>query len=220
LHTRERSEVPVSPDPLAPFSAGPEGIVVLLRHGRTAWNVEGRFLGRTDVPLDEGGRRQLAGLAPLAGRFDAVYTSPLSRAAETARALAPPEPIADAALVEADQGELEGLYTAEGMARWPAFFEAFARDAGAVRIPGGETLGEVRDRMRGALDRIGAAHPGRRIAIVAHQLAVASLVASVAGTPPAGWRRWRLEHTEGFVLRPVPGGWEVAGRLAPCEIPP
>jgi broad specificity phosphatase PhoE len=205
-------------DPLATHLVPGEGLVVLLRHGRTAWNVEGRFLGRTDVPLDAEGRRQLRGLAQLSGRFDAVYTSPLVRARETAGALAPPEAVVDPELAEVDQGELEGWVATEALPRWPDFFEAFARDPDAVRIPGGESLPEVRARMRGALRRIG--RRGAVVAVVGHQLAIASLVGELSGDPPAAWRRWRLEHAEGFVLRTRGDGWVLAGRLAPCEIPP
>lgn len=207
-------------DPLASVRRPGEGLVVLFRHGRTAWNVEGRFLGRSDIPLDDEGRRQARGLAILAGRFERVYTSPLSRARDTAAALAPPEAVPVPELVEADQGELEGWRAAEALPVWPDFFAAFAADAGAARIPGGETLHEVRDRMSATLQRWRDAHPGAVIGAVSHQLAIAALVSGVAGEPVSAWRAFRLDHGEAFALRPTTAGWEVAGRLRPCEIPP
>jgi broad specificity phosphatase PhoE len=207
------------PDPVAALRRPGTTLAVLIRHGRTAWNAEGRFLGRTDLALDEVGREQVRSLALTGRRFDAVYTSPLRRASDTAVALGPPAAVPLPALVEAHQGELEGLIAAEALPRWPTFFEAFASDPD-VRIPGGETLTEVRDRMFGALEQVRADHPGASIALVSHQLAIATVVATLQGQSPAAWRAWRLDHCEGFVLRGGSAGWEVAGRLPACEIAP
>ena len=64
--------------------------LILIRHGRTDWNVQGRVQGRTDIPLDETGRRQAAAVAQrLSGiRLNAIYASPLTRAHDTAKAVA------------------------------------------------------------------------------------------------------------------------------------
>lgn len=199
--------------------AGPEPAVVWFRHGRTAWNVQGRFLGRTDLELDEVGHLQAAALARYSGRFDVVYTSPLARARATAAPLAPPAPVADDALVEVDQGELEGLPVADGVARWPTFFAEWQRDAASVRIPGGETLSEARDRLLGALARW-APRPGTRVAAVSHQLAIGALLGELTDGTPATWRRHRLDHGAAVVLRLREGRWEVAARLAACETGP
>lgn len=205
-----------------------EATLVLVRHGRTAWNAEGRFLGRTDVPLDPEGLRQAAALCAFSGAFDAVFTSPLLRARGTAASLAPPEPRVDDDLAEVDQGDLEGWPVAEGVARWPAFFEAFRHDPAGVRIPGGETLPEVVDRMRRALARIRATGL-LRVAAVGHQMAIAALAADLAEGTPAAWRSHRLGHGEGLVLAWRPGapptgsptrtggGWVLAGRWPACE---
>ncbi|MCK6503847.1 histidine phosphatase family protein [Myxococcota bacterium] len=159
--------------------------VVLVRHGQTAWNRERRFLGRTDVPLDERGRREamvvgqrLAGLP-----VDRVVSSPLSRAADTARAIAAPHGLpvqAHPELVELAQGVLEGQLGAELPLRHPAFLAAWLADPGTARIPGGETLVECQARGLRALQEIAAAgRPGRAVVVVSHQMLISAVLCHV-----------------------------------------
>ncbi len=163
--------------------------VYLLRHGQTAWNVERRFLGASDVPLDDVGRAQAA---QAAAHFEAlrpytVYSSPLSRAFETARALGPPRVVAG--LAEMNMGALEGLSADACMARWPDLLPAW-RDAPAeVTIPGGETLAEVQARILAAFHGLVGGHgPGERLVVVTHQLALSSLLCGLASRPLAEFR--------------------------------
>lgn len=172
------------------------GEILIVRHGRTDWNAEGRFLGRTDRPLDALGRAQAAALATEVGLTDddLLVSSPLRRARETAAALGR-EPAIDEDLRELDQGALEGLTPREALAAHPAFFAAWAEDPGAVVVPGGEGLRAARDRAAAAVARWQARAPGGRLVVVAHQLVLSALAATWAGEPLARWRRWRLEET-------------------------
>lgn len=176
--------------------------VVLVRHGRTPWNDQQRFAGRSDVPLDDVGHAQARALAEALGlRFDRLFCSPLSRARQTAAALAPPEPEILADLRELDQGELEGLQRDEAIARWPSFFEAWARDPECARVPGGETLGEGRDRGLAAIHEAIARHGDRGIiGVVAHQLILASVLATIGGDRLTEWRRYGLPNAGIAVL--------------------
>lgn len=176
--------------------------LVLVRHGRTAWNVERRFLGRTDLPLDEVGLGEVAQLGAVArGTFDRIYSSPLLRALQTARALAPPEPAVVADLQEIGHGELEGLTGDEALARHAAFFAAFAEDPTEVRVPGGESFGEVRDRAWAALHGIARAHrPGERVAVVTHQVVASTVSCTADGAPLRDWRRYALPNAGSAVL--------------------
>ncbi|MEQ1503236.1 MAG: histidine phosphatase family protein [Myxococcota bacterium] len=187
-------------------------MVVLVRHGRTAWNLERRFLGATDLPLDEVGRAEAVALGRAAGgRFDAVYASPLVRALDTARALAPPEPAVVDGLRELGHGALEGLEGTEAIALHPAFFRAFVDDPTHVRLPGGgETFAEVRDRALSALAGILASHrPGERVAVVTHQVVIATVTSAILGVPLAGWRSQTIPNGAAVALG-WDGRWSIA----------
>jgi probable phosphoglycerate mutase len=183
---------------------------VLVRHGRTAWNHQHRFLGTTDIPLDEEGQRQARSLAAALPRpFDRVYTSPLARAVETARCLAD-QPEELPALRELYQGDLEGLPAAEAFGRYPEFFEAFSRDPTGVRVPGGESLGECRDRAMREVEQIGRAHAGGEVvAAVTHQMVIASVGCTVTGDPLTRWRKHGVRNAAMTVLRRGGGGWSL-----------
>jgi probable phosphoglycerate mutase len=127
---------------------------VLWRHGQTAWNVENRFQGHTDVPLTETGQAQAERAARLLAALkpDKIYSSDLTRAASTAAALAritglPVTPDKD--LRERGGGSWEGLTNAEIRGRFPEQIVSWDP-------PDGETREAVADRVSGALTRIAA----------------------------------------------------------------
>lgn len=188
----------------------PEGAVtvVLIRHGRTAWNAERRFLGTTDLSLDAVGREQARALGRwLRSPFEALYTSPLRRAVETAACLGGPA-VQVPELRELHQGELEGLQVHEAVERYPSFFEDFARDPTGVQVPGGESLGACRDRAREALERAVAEHsPGSVIGLVTHQMVIASLLCTMRGEPLARWRDHGVRNLALSIADRTPGGW-------------
>ena len=187
-------------------------VVALVRHGRTAWNAERRFLGCSDIPLDEEGHRQARALAVgvPAGSFDRVYSSPLLRAMETARYLHPTEPVSVPAVRELAQGELEGMKGPEAIARFPHFFAAWALDPTHAQVPGGEGLGACRDRAIDALSAIADQHAlGERVAVVSHQMVIASLTCVVAGESLRRWRDHRVENTAMTVLEWAAGTWRI-----------
>ena len=102
--------------------------LLLVRHGQTAWNIERRLLGRTDVPLDAVGLDQAARLARRLAttRLAAVWSSPLTRAVQTATPLGAPR--LDEGLVECDMGALEGLSGVEFVEKWPEVAAAWRAD--------------------------------------------------------------------------------------------
>ncbi len=184
--------------------------VVLVRHGQTAWNRERRFLGRTDVPLDEVGRAQARALAAVLGpHLDAAVSSPLSRALETARAHHP-DPEVVPAWREFDPGALEGLDAATAFARFPGFFEAWSRDPASAEPPGGEPLPACQRRVLGALDRIRASHRGGEVVgVFSHQIAMASALCAIAGDPLGRWRDHRLPNCGVTVLSCNGTSWNI-----------
>jgi alpha-ribazole phosphatase len=160
----------------------------LVRHGQTDWNLEGRYQGQSDVPLNEKGRAQARILArQLQGQsFDAIYTSDLQRAKETAEiisAFVHAPVLTEPRLREIDQGKWEGQLVEVIKARYAELWRQRSVDPASVRPPGGETVEEVAQRVHGALDDIIATHPNARVLIVSHGLALATIICKVRRIP-------------------------------------
>jgi uncharacterized phosphatase len=175
----------------------------IVRHGQTDWNLATRIQGSTDIPLNTLGRAQAAetGLALRGSRWDAVVTSPLARALETARIIAGeldrPAPTVVPELTERSHGDIEGLTFTERQARFPD---------GSV-VPGLETRQAVLDRVLPALARLATAHPGGKLVVVCHGGVIGTLVRHTTGglRPAAGELipngsvqhfRWRADRLE------------------------
>lgn len=188
-------------------------VVALVRHGRTRWNHERRFLGLTDLPLDLHGEHEARALARAVGRpFARVYSSPLARALQTARALHPEPSLVDE-LRELSHGELEGLRATEAMKRYPDFFARWAEDPCHTTVPGGESLGACRDRALAALTRLVSQHrPGEVLAVVSHQLVIAGLTCTFAGEDLRCWRDHGIGNARMSIASWLDGGWELVAR--------
>ncbi|MCB9777850.1 MAG: histidine phosphatase family protein [Alphaproteobacteria bacterium] len=200
--------------------------VLLVRHGRTAWNHERRFLGRTDIPLDDEGRREAAAVAahlstlPLAE----VHSSALSRASETADAIALPHGLSPALhddLVELSQGVLEGQPGHVLPERFPEFLQAWIDDPTDARVPEGESLGECQARSVAGLQRIVArARPGAPVVVVSHQMVISSVLCHVLGEPLREWRALGHRNAAYSVLWARDGRLDVVQQHVTAHLPP
>ena len=138
----------------------------MARHGETDWNVERRVQGKSDRPLNDTGRAQARALAEALEEepLDAIYSSDLVRAHETARFVAERKGLGVTVvpdLREKDFGTWEGLTDIEIRRRFP--------DASTGPSWGdGETPHELSSRVLAALERIAEAHPGGRVLVVSH----------------------------------------------------
>lgn len=151
--------------------------LLFIRHGETAWNAERRLQGHLDIPLNAEGERQAAALgqALASERLDAIVSSDLQRAMQTARAVAAPrgmQVLVDKGLRERCFGAFEGLLYDEIALRFPHDHAAWkARDPDA-RYPQGvhaaETLNEFFARVRSAVERLVHQRPCRKMALVTH----------------------------------------------------
>jgi probable phosphoglycerate mutase len=151
--------------------------IFLARHGETDWNRDGRFQGWADPPLNETGRGQARALAAQLADvpFDAVYSSDLRRAHETALIVAAPHRVpvvVDRGLREIDVGSWSGLTRSEIDARFPG-----------AEHHDGETRGQHLSRVLTTVERIAAAHPGERILIVSHGGSLRTLRRHALGDP-------------------------------------
>ena len=157
--------------------------VYLVRHGATEWNIDKRAQGMADIPLTQKGkeeaqlaREQLANV-PL----DAVYSSDLSRAFETARTIAASHGLevqTDPDFREIDQGEWTGLPVDEIKERWPDMWGP-ARHYSTR--PGGESPMQVRERALAGLRRVIETYPEGNVVIVSHGGTIRWISAEVLG---------------------------------------
>lgn len=160
--------------------------IVLLRHGRTAWNVQGRFQGQADPPLDAVGWRQAAASARAlcAAPVVAVLSSDLTRAQQTAEAAAAEHglrPVVSADLREVNLGAWTGLTHAEALARFPDEYRAWKRGE-PVRRGGGETEREAGLRLARRLHSASAAiDEGGALLLVSHGVAMQAAMAILQG---------------------------------------
>ncbi len=174
-------------------------LLYLVRHGQTEWNRLHRIQGQSDPPLNETGRAQAQALArAFAGRpLDAVYSSPLQRALDTAEAIARAHNLSVQTfdeLKELNVGALDGVTLAEMRERHGDFLARWRQDA-SVRLPGGgETLAELQARAWTILQCISQAHAGHRVAVVTHSFLTQVVVSAVLGLPLDHFRRVRLSE--------------------------
>lgn len=161
--------------------------ILLIRHGRTLWNHEERFRGRANIELDEVGEAQAEATANAllaAWDIDAVYSSPLRRARQTAEKIANPLILharPHPGLLDIDYGAWEGQTIPEVRRRWASALETWLRSPHLAYIPGGETLKTVRLRALGALNEIAERHQGETVVIVAHTVVNRLLIMGVFG---------------------------------------
>jgi uncharacterized phosphatase len=153
-----------------------ETLIGLLRHGQTDWNIDFRLQGTTDIPLNETGRRQAAEVAEHINPadWDAIVSSPLSRAVDTAEAVAQRIGLTRSAveplLMERAFGIGEGLTYDEWREK--------VRDLS--EIPGGESLTELADRVWLLLETLLTKHRGRRVLTVSHGALIRKIIELVS----------------------------------------
>ncbi|MGQ9926455.1 MAG: histidine phosphatase family protein [Chloroflexaceae bacterium] len=188
--------------------------VYLIRHGETDWNLTGRWQGHADVPLNAVGWRQ----AQLLGqrlvregvRFDALYSSDLARAAQTAREVSTALGVAvklTRGLREIDLGSWSGHTTAELQALYP---DDFARVAAGEDIPrgGGESIRAMRQRVVTTIERIIAEHSGATLGVVTHGGCIRALLSHAVSLDGNEFQHFpHIGNTSISVVRIGAGGW-------------
>lgn len=166
--------------------------ILLARHGESDWNHAQRWQGHADRPLTDRGREQARALAERLRdvELDAVYSSDLTRARDTAEIVAAEHglPVHElAALREVDVGAWAGLTRAEAEHRFPDAYRRWV--SGGEGWDDGETYEQVTERAVGAVKAIADAHPGRRILVVAHGGTIRAVHAAALGVDVHTYRR-------------------------------
>jgi broad specificity phosphatase PhoE len=184
---------------LAPEALGGQAPVdtcrlFLVRHGTTTMNVENRYRGRRDVPLDAQGyqdavdaARQLSGVG-----LTAVYTGPLRRTIATAQIIADEARVPDLRILHGlnnvDYGAWEGMSAAEAERFEPKAFALYRTAPRQAVCPLGERLSDAQERMIAALGLIGSRHTGETVVAVTHAVMIRLVVAALTGEDGSSWR--------------------------------
>ncbi len=159
--------------------------LILVRHGETDWNHQGLPQGLIDVPLNDTGREQGRALAKRLKSMpiDALFSSDLARAAETATILGQAldlTPQLSAAWREIDLGSWGGLTRPEIEARFPDELAALERGEDVAR-GGGETMAAVQERVVAEFERISELHQGQTVAVVSHGGTLKGIICHLLG---------------------------------------
>jgi 2,3-bisphosphoglycerate-dependent phosphoglycerate mutase len=194
--------------------------LLLIRHGETLWNQQGRMQGQHDSPLTALGLQQARQLARRLKEvaFSALYASDLGRAHQTARCIADAtghEIVADRDLRERSFGIFEGLTNEEIKTRYPDDYAPFARRDPDYAMPHGESAAAFRKRCVDRLETLARRHPDARIVVVTHGLVLDALyrVASrMAYDVPRGFP---LLNCSVNTFRHSPQGWHA---VAVCDV--
>lgn len=146
---------------------------ILVRHGETIWNHEGRYQGQIDTPLSPVGLKQgkLVAEALKNIPIDVAYASPLSRSYDTAVMCADfhgLEVMKDERLLEINHGKWEGLYASEIEALYPELLKRWRTTVVDVQMPEGECIEDVRRRAMEAFKELAEKHQGQTVLVVAH----------------------------------------------------
>lgn len=165
--------------------------ILLVRHGETAWNREGRYQGRTDIPLSPDGERQVRALGERLAQLPiaAAIASPLARARRTAEAILAGRELRldlDAGLAEISHGEWEGKLSADVEASHADMLGAWRLrpDREVPAGPGAETLGDVEARAWPVLERLAARlGPDDTALVAAHDAVNRVLLCRILGLP-------------------------------------
>jgi broad specificity phosphatase PhoE len=165
----------------------------LVRHGATELSAEDRFAGATDVALSREGHDQVERLSRRLSddRLTAVYSSPLQRTLDTARAIAHPHglaPIAREGLREIDHGRWEGLTRAEVESRYADEYARWEADPFTFAPDGGECGLDVMARALPVIRRIVEEHPDENVAVVSHKATIRLVISSLLGFDARGYR--------------------------------
>ncbi len=160
----------------------------MIRHGQTDWNLQRRYQGQIDIPLNSTGLLQAKNAAAtLRGQaFDALYSSDLQRAAQTAAEISEVLNLAvltDVRLREIHQGDWEGRLIDAVFKDDPENVKAVYADPRTTRRPGGESILDLADRVRGCLLDLNMRHDHQKVLVVSHGLAIATAICSSKNIP-------------------------------------
>ncbi len=159
--------------------------IILVRHGETEWNIKEVFRGRIDIALNETGRKQAELLAEYLRdlEIDAVYSSPLRRALQTAQMIASYHKlniVTSPGLLDFDYGKWQGLSHEEVKEGYDELYTQWINNPHQARMPAGESLNDVSKRAVGVVNEVIARYSGT-VVLVSHRVVNKVLICALLG---------------------------------------
>ena len=187
--------------------------IILVRHGETTWNIEGRYQGQEDTPLSERGLQQghllAEGLRHIP--IDLAISSPLQRSYQTCKFCADLHdlPVAtDERLLEINHGSWEGVLAVDIEKQYPVEFAQWHSEPEKVVMPsGGESLEDVRKRVRAAVDEYVEKYPDKTILVAAHDAVNKAIICDLLGLGMEHFWQIKQDNTCINVLECNEGVW-------------
>ena len=173
--------------------------VLLVRHGATDWNLQGRCQGATDLDLNEVGVRQAEQIAASLTNetIHGIYSSNLKRAQQTAQFISLHRQLPvliETDVRELDHGELEGLTFAEIKENYSQFIQKWRTEPAEIQVPGGERLVDVARRAWNGLNRIVQLHTAQEtLVVVSHNFPILGIICRITGTHLNNYRTYHLD---------------------------
>src|SRR6266702_8841098 len=180
--------------PALPETMAGTSRLYLVRHGTTTLNVENRYRGRRDIPLDAQGYQDAVDAARRlsAVGLAAVYTGPLRRTIATAQIIADEARVPDIRILHGlnnvDYGAWEGMTAEEAAMFDPEAFALYRASPSQAACPLGERVSDAQRRMVDALQLIGSRHAGEAVAAVTHAVMIRLTVVALGGVDGENWR--------------------------------
>ncbi len=186
--------------------------IILVRHGETTWNIEGRYQGQEDTPLSprglEQGRRLAAALKAVP--LDAAVSSPLQRSFFTCKLCAELHDLpveTDERLLEINHGAWEGVLARDIEAAYPEEFHLWHTAPHLVQMPGGENLEDVRRRVRAAFEDYARRYDGKTVLVAAHDAVNKAVICDLMGMGQEHFWQVKQDNTCINVLENNDGVW-------------
>lgn len=173
--------------------------IILIRHGETEWNASETFRGRADIDLNATGLKQAEAVGQYlsAEKINHIFASPLKRALRTAEAVARlqqtgVEPCES--LIDFSYGEWEGRPLEEVKARWEELYRDWVDTPEQVRMPGGESLNDVKERVMPFVgEAVTQCGEGGKIALVSHRVVLKVIICALLGLSNAHFPNVKMD---------------------------
>ncbi len=188
--------------------------IILVRHGETTWNIEGRYQGQEDTPLSQRGMEQGKLLAQCLAKvpIDLCISSPLKRSYQTCQMCASFHNLpvqSDERLLEINHGAWEGTLAEEIQRNYPVEFSQWHSEPHLVQMPGGETLDDVRLRARTAFDEYALKYDNKTILVAAHDAVNKAIICDLLDLDMSHFWQIKQDNTCINVLECTDNRWRL-----------